>query len=384
MKHLDLDTSLSDKTRAIQETAMTFATEVMRPVGKALDVLTDPKDVVSETSKLWDVITQHREMGLHRIAFPRDGVERKDEADPKVRPLVTEALGFGDAGLAMGLCTDSIPFEMAATSSTDDLKHLARAYAEDKKGELLGCWISVPPESVGSMRLVGTDYVIENHKTHWIANGSIATHALLTIAATEQQNAMVAVIPLDRPGISRGTPVSKMGLRALNQCELMLEDVKIPEASLISVEGVGQRALASVHGCIGQIAVGLAQSALDEAIAYADDRIQGGVPISEHDSIKLRLFNMFAVIESSRALARSVTLYNHADHVLASIKHAIALRAIASRAALTVTSDAIQIFGGPGLMKEHPVEKMMRDAGFLMTMNGANDALELTALRNLQ
>ena len=128
--------------------------------------------------------------------------------------------------------------------------------------------------------------------------------------------------------------------------------------------------MVSVHGCIGQIAVGLAQGALDEAIGYADDRIQGGVPIIKHNNIKLKLFNMFAMIESSRAFARSVTLYNHADQVLASITHAIALRAIASQAALTVTSEAVQIFGGSGLMKEHPVEKMMRDAGLLMTMNG--------------
>lgn len=383
MKHLDLDASLSDKARAIQETAMKFAAEMMRPVGKALDVLTDPKDVVSETSKLWGVIKQHREIGLHRIALPGDVAELKDEVDPKVRPLVVEALGFGEAGLAMGLCTDSIPFEMAAISSAHDLKNLARAYAEDKKGELLGCWISVPPESFGNMQLVGTDYVLKNHKTHWVTNGSIATHALLIIAATEHQNAVVAVIPLDQRGISRSTPVSKMGLRALNQCELLLEEVKIPEALLISAEGIGEKALASVHGCIGQIAVGLAQGALDEAIAYANGRIQGGVPIIKHNNIKLKLFNMFAMIESSRAFARSVALYNHADQVLASIKHAIALRAIASQAALTVTSEAVQIFGGPGLMKEHPVEKMMRDAGLLMTMNGTNDALALKALHNL-
>jgi alkylation response protein AidB-like acyl-CoA dehydrogenase len=383
MKHLDLDTSLSDKARATQDTAMTFAAEVMRPVGKALDVLADPKDVVSETSKLWGVIKQHREIGLHRIAFPADVAELKDEVDPKARPLVIEALGFGDAGLAMGLCTDTIPFEMAALGSTRDLTSLARAYAEDTKGELLGCWISVPPESFGSMQSVGTDYVITHHKTHWVTNGSIATHALVTIAATEHQNAVVAVIPLDRPGISRGTPVSKMGLRALNQCELLLEGVEIPEASLISAEGIGEKALASVHGCIGQIAVGLAQAAFDEAIAYADNRIQGGVPILKHNNIKLKLFKMFAMLESSRAFARSVTLYNHADQVLASIKHAIALRAVASQAALTVTSEAVQIFGGSGLMKERPVEKMMRDAGSLITMNGTNDALALKALQNL-
>lgn len=382
MKHLELDASLSDEARAIQETAMEFAAEAMRPVGKALDVLTDPKDVVSETSKLWGVIKRHREIGLHRIALPGDVAELEDEVDPKVRPLVVEALGFGDAGLATGLCTDSIPFEMAALSGAHDLINLARAYAEDKKGEFIGCWIDVQPESSASVQLVGTDYVIKDHKTRWVTNGSIATHALLHIASMEDQNAVVAVIPLDQPGISRRDPVSKMGLRALNQCEILLEEVKIPSALLISAQGIREKALASVHGCIGQIAVGLAQGALDESIAYANDRIQGGVPIIKHNNIKLKIFNMFAMIESSRAFARSVSLYNQADQVQASSQHAIALRQIASQAALTVTSEAIQIFGGSGLMKEKPVEKMMRDAGLLITINGTNNALALEAFRN--
>ena len=383
MKHLELDAGLSDKARAIQETAMKFAAEVMRPVGKALDVLTDPKDVVSETSKLWGVIKQHREIGLHRITLSCDVTDLNDKVDPKVRPLVAEALGFGDAGLAIGLCTDAIPFEMAAISSAHDLRNLARAYAEDKEGALVGCCIDLQPESPGSVQLVGTDYVIKDHKTRWVTNGSVATHALLHIASMEHPNAAVAVIPLHQPGISRSGPVSKMGLRALNQCEILFEEVKIPEASLISAEGIGEKALASVHGCIGQIAVGLAQGAFDESVAYANDRIQGGVPIIKHNNIKLKIFSMFAMIESSRAFARSVALYNQADQVLASSKHAIALREIASQTALTVTSEAIQIFGAPGLMKEYPVEKMMRDAGLLMTINGTNNALALKALRNL-
>jgi alkylation response protein AidB-like acyl-CoA dehydrogenase len=382
MKHLELDASLSDKARAIQDTAIQFAVEVMRPVGKALDMLTDPKDVVSETSDLWDVIKQHREIGLHRIALPGDLADLNDEVDPKIQPLVVEALGFGDAGLATALCTDSIPFEMAATSSAHALRNLARAYAEDKKGEFVGCWIELQPGSSGSVQLVGTDYMIKDHKTRWITNGSIATHALLHIPI-ETPNALVAVIPLDQPGISRSDPVSTMGLRALNLCGILLEEVKIPEALLISAEGIGEKALACVHGCIGQIAVGLAQGALDQSIAYANERIQGGVPIVKHNNIKLKIFDMFAMIESSRAFARSVALYNQADHVLASSKHAIALREIASRAALMVTSEAIQIFGGPGLMKEYPVEKMMRDAGSLMTINGTNNALALTMLRDL-
>jgi len=361
---------------------MKFAVEVMRPVGKALDVLADPKDVVSETSKLWAVIKKYREMGLHRIALPGDLAELKDEIDPKVRPLVVEALGLGDAGLATGLCTDSIPFEMAAISSAQGLTNLARAYAEDRKGELVGCWIDVQPESPGSVQLVGTDYVIKDHKTRRVTNGSIATHALLQIASMDNPNAVVAVVPLDQPGISRSDPVSKMGLRALNQCEILLEEVKIPEALLIPAEGVGEKALASVHGSIGQIAVGLAQGALDESVAYANDRIQGGVPIIKHNNIKLKIFSMFAMIESTRAFARSVALYNQADQALASSTHAIALRQIASQAALTVTSEAIQIFGGPGLMKEYPVEKMLRDAGLLMTINGTNNVLALKALRN--
>jgi len=153
MKHSDGAPILSDRAGAIQDAARTFASEVMRPVGKALDLLTEPKDVVSETSKLWDIIKRHRKIGLHRIALPGDIAEVTDQSDPKIRALVVEALGTGDAGLAMGLCSDSIPFEIAAISGAHDLETLARAYAGDDKGELVGCLIYIPPESLGQLAI---------------------------------------------------------------------------------------------------------------------------------------------------------------------------------------------------------------------------------------
>lgn len=383
MEHLELDTGLSDKAMTIRETAMEFAVEIMRPAGMELDSLADPQYVIAEASKLWEVIKAHRQRGFHRIAVRADLAGVKDEIEPMARPLLIEALGYGDAGLAIALSTDSMPFEIAALSSEKELRDLARAYCADTAGGLIGCWIDLQSESSGNRRVIGNEYAIQRYKTGWITNGSIATHALVKMASMGNEKPLVAVIPLDLPGVSRGDPLGKMGLRALNQCEIILEQVKIPEKCFIKLDSIAEKILSSAHSAIGQIAVGLAQASLDESVAYANDRIQGGIPIIKHNNIKLKLFNMFAMIESSRAFARSVALYNQADQSSASAKHSIALRAIASETAFKATSEAIQIFGGNGLIKAYPVEKMMRDAGLLMNINGTNEALALEVQGNL-
>ncbi len=381
MKHLDPYPRLGDDARAMLDTAIGFAAEVMRPAGKALDALPDPEAVVSEPSPLWQVLRRHRALGLHRLTLPGGATESEVEVDPIVRPLVVEALGSGDAGLAVGLCTASIPFEAAATSTAGSLEALARAHAEDTRGAFVGCSISVPHESVDSS---GADYRLKDHTAGAVVNGSIASHALLVCRSPDDRTSWAAVISLDQPGIARGTPLSAMGLRSLNRCEIRLADIAISSTSVIPGDRVAEKALASLHACVGQIALGLACAAFDESLAYARTRIQGGVPIVQHDHIKLKVFGMFSAIAAARALARSIVRSDPSDRSAPHLRHAVALRSVASRAALDIASEAIQIFGGPGLMKAYPVEKLLRDAGTLMTVNGTNDALALEALRDAQ
>jgi alkylation response protein AidB-like acyl-CoA dehydrogenase len=386
MGHVELDAVLSDDTKAVQETAMKFAREVMRPAGVELDALSGPRDVIGKGSKLWDVTRQFRELGFHRAAFAQELGGIRDELGPDAGPLLMETQGYGDAGLAGSLNAASLPFQIAALGREPELLELARAFCADTKGEMIGCWANLEPGPAAGVERVGDEYVIRGHRARWAANGSIAPHAVLQIPSDSGhggQNGAVAVVPLDLPGISRGEPIRKMGQRALNHAEIVFEEVRIPRRHVVTSDpaktsAIGGTILATALGAAGQVCVGLAEAAFDQARAYARERVQGGVPIVTHNNIKLKLFNMFTMIESGRALARAVSRYYSSGRSSGAGRHAVALRVSAAETAFQVASEAVQVFGGNGLAREYPVEKMFRDAQAAMLEHGSNQALALS------
>jgi alkylation response protein AidB-like acyl-CoA dehydrogenase len=140
--------------------------------------------------------------------------------------------------------------------------------------------------------------------------------------------------------------------------------------------------LTNANGGMGSIFVGVAQAALDLAIDYAKQRVQGGVPIFQHQSVKMRLFKMFRKVQAARALSRQVTLYNSIN--APSMLHlAVASKVTSTNTAFEVASSALQIFGGNGLSREYPIEKLMRDARASMIEDGCNDLLSLVAAESL-
>ena len=136
-----------------------------------------------------------------------------------------------------------------------------------------------------------------------------------------------------------------------------------------------EQVLAWANAGMGSIFVGLARAALEHAVAYAKERVQGGVPIAEHQSVKARLFSMFRKTEAARALSRKVALYNAVNPPL--VQYSIASKVFSTTTAFEVASDAVQTFGGNGLSKEYPVEKLLRDARASMIEDGCNDILSL-------
>ena len=194
------------------------------------------------------------------------------------------------------------------------------------------------------------------------------------------------LVPLDVPGVSKGKPLDKIGQRALNQGELFFDDVRLPaDYMVIPPEAYGiatEMILTMANGGMGSIFVGVAQAALDLAIDYAKERVQGGVPIFEHQSVKMRLFEMFRKVQAARALSRQVTLYN-AMNMPPKLKLAVASKVTSTNTAFEVASSALQIFGGNGLSREYPIEKLLRDARASMIEDGCNDVLSLTAAESL-
>ncbi|HEX7407699.1 MAG TPA: acyl-CoA dehydrogenase family protein [Candidatus Binatia bacterium] len=401
MPLVDLETSLTDQEREIRDTARRFALEVMRPTGAALDRLPDPAAVIAPDSVLWDVFKKYFDLHLGVLETGSGDLSPMEQA--RIRFLINEELGWGDSGLAISLGVSGFHHLFSQMSGRPAL--IERFGGPDNRE--IGCWAITEPDH-GSDSLTVTErhfadpklkpncigrrdgdhYIISGQKSAWVSNGTIANVATLFCTIEPKQGFMgggVCLIPLDLPGVSRGKPLDKLGQRALNQGEIFFDDVRIPSDYMVvgadAYAMVVEAVLALANASMGALFVGLARAALEHALAYAKERVQGGLPIFEHQSVKARLFKMFMQVEAARSLAWRVMLYNGTNPP--QVQYSIASKVFGTSTAFEVASSAIQIFGGNGLSREYPVEKLMRDARASMIEDGCNDVLSLVGASKL-
>ncbi len=397
---------------SLRENAHRFAKEVMRPAAIELDRMADPRDVIAPDSPLRRVLKQAYGLGYHVAGIPvaMGGLG----LDPLATHILHEELAWGSVDLALAIGCSGFPSFVAATSGNPDLyENFVKPYVEDREAAFIGCWAITEPNHGSDHIMVGTpeyhnpkvqgevvarvegdSYVIKGQKSSWVSNGTIATHAALYLriesnsshAATGMSGGGVAVVPLNLPGVSKGKPLNKLGQRALNQGEIFFDNVRIPRHYMVvNSDAYEQHTIATLTGANGGMSTaftGLARAAYEAALDYSKERIQGGQPICEHQLVQKRLFEMFTKVEACRALSRAVTVYNSSSGA-PSLQHAIAAKTFCTQAAFEVTSDALQIFGGNGLSKEYPVEKMFRDARASLIEDGTNDVLSLAGARHI-
>ena len=230
--------------------------------------------------------------------------------------------------------------------------------------------------------------MITGQKAAWVSNGTSAETAAL-FSAVDMGEGITGVggllAPLDDPAVSRGKALDKLGQRALNQGEIFFDGLRLPADHMVvppeAYALFGDLGLSQANSGMGGLFVGLAQAALDLALDYAKERVQGGVPIFEHQSVKSRLFEMFRKVEAARALNRRVVQYNAVNPP--QLQYAIASKVTSTETAFEVASAALQIFGGNGLSCEYPIEKMLRDARASMIEDGCNEVLGMEAAARL-
>jgi alkylation response protein AidB-like acyl-CoA dehydrogenase len=401
METIDIEVGLTDEEWEIRDVTHKFAAEVLRPAGAELDRLADPSDVIAADSVLWKVFDQYDALGLNALESA-DG-----EVDPivaaRIRYLIGEELGWGDSGLSIALGVSGFPAMFANLAGKPEL---IERFASPNKREI-GCWAVTEPDH-GSDSLAfdqpvfddpdirpnciatkeGDEYVIRGQKAAWVSNGSIATVATLFCTIDPSQGFRgggVALVPLDLQGVSRGKPLDKLGQRALNQGEIYFDDVRIPADYMLvgtdAYSSIVEMVLATANAHMGATFVGLARAAFEHALAYSRERVQGGVPIFEHQNVKGKIFRMFSQVEAARSLARRVILYNSTQPPL--IQYSIASKTFCTQTAFDVSSQALQIFGGNGLSREYPIEKLLRDARASMIEDGCNDILGLVGAEKL-
>ena len=395
MPLVDIEVDLTEQERAVRDTAHKFAEEIVRPAGVQLDRLADPAQVIAADSVLWDVFAKYREIGLGDLEASQSDLSPTQRA--RLRFVINEELGWGDSGLAISLGVSGFPQLFAGVSGRPSL---IERYCVPNNREI-GCWavtepdhgsdtLSVTESHFGDPALKanciarpeGNEYVIRGQKSAWVSNGTIATVAALFCTIDPSQGFRgggVCLVPLGLPGVSRGKPLDKLGQRALNQGEIFFDEVRIPKEYMVvgseNYTDVVQSVLTLANAGMGTIFVGVARASLELALAYAKERVQGGVPIIEHQSVKARLFKIFAQTEAARSLARRVMLYNSTQIPL--LQYAIASKVFCTNTAFEVASAALQIFGGNGLSREYPIEKLVRDARASMIEDGCNEVLSL-------
>ncbi len=222
------------------------------------------------------------------------------------------------------------------------------------------------------------DFWVLNGTKQWITNGGeseIYTIIALTDPSKGARGASIFVVEDGDPGFSYGKKEDKMGIRASATRELVMKDCRIPKDRLVGRRGTGfitvMKTLDLSRPGIASLGVGLAQAALDEAVVYAKQRVQFGKPIISFQAVQHMLADMAMQVEAARALVYAAA--RHIDqHPKDMSKVSSMCKVFATDMAMKVTTDAVQILGGYGYMKEYPVEKMMRDAKILQIYEGTN------------
>ncbi|MHC4792653.1 MAG: acyl-CoA dehydrogenase family protein, partial [Planctomycetota bacterium] len=313
----ELNIDLTKEHVALWKETRKFVSDVWRPAAIELDKFQDPQQVISTESILWDVYRKTYELGYHTLSFPEEfgGMNQ----DILGSALVAELMGWAapDIAISIGVCP--IPFTWAMLSPDPEMQELTRKFCADKDGQMTGCWAITEPDHGSDWILFDTEegkdaavapqvraildgdhYVINGQKSAWVSNGTFAKYAALWLSLDLSQGmggGGVAVIPLELPGISRGAPLNKLGQRALNQGEIFFDNVRIPKNMMIAPDpatfnliSTGQLAVA--NGGMGLVFAGTALAALEEALEYAKNRVQGGKAIINHQNVKLKLFDM--------------------------------------------------------------------------------------------
>jgi len=299
--------------------------------------------------------------------------------------LVVEELGRVCLGVATSYAVNSLGSFTLLEYGSEELKQrylpdiasgkklTAFAVTESEAGSDIGAIKTTATRTNGGYLLNGTKQFITNG-----GEADIYTVIALTDKTKGPRGASAFLVEKDTPGFSFGRKEKKMGIRTSATRELVFEDCFVPEENIIGREGMGfimtMRLFDTSRPGIGAEALGVAQGALEAALDYAKKRVQFGHPIISFQAIQHMLANMATDVEAARALiyatARSVD--SGARNI--SLESAM-VKVFASDVAMRVTTDAVQIFGGVGYMRDYPVEKMMRDAKITQIYEGTNQVL---------
>jgi acyl-CoA dehydrogenase len=330
------------------------------------------------------------EAGLMNFGVPREyggpGLPILDTC------LIMEELNYGCSGVSNALSANDLATLPLLVAGNDAQKS---EFLGQLVKELTFCAFAITEPDAGSdvasmsttYRREGDHFVLSGTK-HFISNGSRASW-IVTFATRDRnlkhRGISCFVFPANLPGITRNRMHGKLGQRAADTAEIVFDEVRIPATALVGTEGEGFKyAMATFDRSrpeIGAIATGVSQRALDECLRYSRQRSAFGQPIANFQAIQFMMADMAINIEAMRLLTYKAAVMvdrGESPNVISSYA-----KAFSADACMRITTDAVQIFGGYGYMKEYPVEKLMRDAKLLQIYEGTSQIQRVVIARDL-
>ena len=376
---------LTDEQKEFRDMAHKFAEKTIRPAAPEAD----EKEEVP-----WEVIQKAHQAGLLTFSFPEryggGGVE-----SVLTKAIVDEELFWGCAGIGTligGVALGATPIMLAGTEE-QKMKYLTRLCDPSKL--CLGAYALTEPSAgsdpagmITQARRERNKYVLNGYKC-FITNAGIADVYVVfaTVDPARGTDGITAfIVDKDWPGVVPGKKEKKLGIRASHTATLALEDVEVPLDNRLGAEGEGfkiaMKTFDITRSHIAAGAIGIARAAYEYALDYAHERRQFGKPIFSFQSIAFMLADMAMNIDAARLRSwRAAWLY---DQHQPCAQEASMAKAFAADVAMQTTTDAVQILGGYGYMREYPVEKWMRDAKIMQIYEGTAQIQRLVISRRLK
>ena len=366
-----MDYLLTEEQTMIRDLCRQIAEEKIKPVAAEYD---------EKNEFPWEIVKIMAESDIFGVYIPEEyggmggGVFEM--------AIATENLSWGCGGIALAFAATGLGTYPILLYANEDQK---RKYLPNiAAGKTLAAFCITEAEAgsdAGGIKTTARkdgDHYILNGTKQWITNGGeaeIYTVIAMTNKSKGPRGASAFIVEKDTPGVSFGKKEDKLGIRGSATREVIFTDCKIPKENLLGKEGLGfivaMKTFDHSRPGVAAQAVGIAQRALDEAVKYSHERRQFGRSISSFQGIQWMLADMATQVEASRAL-----IYAAARMVDSGAKNVAKISAmskmLASDTAMKVATDAVQIFGGYGYMKEYPVEKLMRDAKITQIYEGTN------------
>ena len=379
--------ALSEADALVQKTAHEFAKNEVRPVAMEYD---------ERDEYAWDVAAKAAEIGL--AGGPLGG----KAAEPGITSIITaEELSWGCAGIALGTQVSGLAATAISVIGTEEQHERFLPMCTSDDGKLrLGALALTEPDAGSDAGMIktraardGDEYVINGTK-RFITGGGIADITVVFARESDSEgwrDVSAFVVPNDAEGFSQIKKWDKMGIRASHTADLAFDEVRVPADHRLGPADPDFRSggrgalgtLAATRPWIGAFAVGLARAAFEYAADYARERKTMNKPLIEHQGVGFMLADMDIAIDAARLLtwrAGEMASMNQPFD----LEEASKAKTFASDMAMKVTTDAVQVCGGVGFMRDMPLEKWMRDAKIFQIFEGANQIQRMVIARNIQ